>query len=176
MKTFLFGLMLLGLMATTVMGICGAQESGTAPATSTPTQESAIQEGPRLISEGKYDQVLNLIKDLPAKEGGDAQIKTLEYFANIKGWKSGKCSDCKKDLWILRTALIKLGGKETTPMLLIFLKDKDPYLRLYAAELLSHIGDKRALKDLREAGEKDENKKVRRDAKWAYEQISGEKF
>jgi len=56
------------------------------------------------------------------------------------------------------------------------LKDEDPYLRLYAAELLSHIGDKRALKDLREAGENDENHKVRRYAKKAYEQISGEKF
>jgi HEAT repeat protein len=41
---------------------------------------------------------------------------------------------------------------------------------------LSHIGDKRALKDLREIGENDENRQVRKNAKWAYEQISGQKF
>jgi HEAT repeat protein len=76
----------------------------------------------------------------------------------------------------VRTDLIKLGDNGATPMLVIFLKDRDPYLRLYAAELLSHIGDKRALKDLREAGENDGNPKVRKNAKWAYEQISGEKF
>ena len=83
---------------------------------------------------------------------------------------------CKTNWWALRTELIKLGDNEATPMLVIFLKDKDPYLRLYAAELLSHIGDKRALKDLREAGESDENSNVRKNAKWAYEQISGKKF
>jgi HEAT repeat protein len=47
---------------------------------------------------------------------------------------------------------------------------------MYAAELLGHIGDKRALKDLRVVGENDENRKVRKYAKKAYEQMSGEKF
>ena len=61
-------------------------------------------------------------------------------------------------------------------MLVIFLKDEDPYLRLYAAELLVHIGDKRALEGLIEAVENDENYKVRKYAKRAYEQISGEKY
>jgi HEAT repeat protein len=65
---------------------------------------------------------------------------------------------------------------KATPMLVIFLKDEDPWLRIYAAELLGHIGDKRALKDLRAAGENDENRKARKYAKRAYEQISGEKF
>jgi HEAT repeat protein len=41
---------------------------------------------------------------------------------------------------------------------------------------LGYIGDKRALKDLREVGENDENRKVRKSAKWAYEQISGVEF
>ena len=49
-------------------------------------------------------------------------------------------------------------------------------MRIYAAELLVHIGDERALEDLRTAGENDENYKVRKYAKQAYEQISGEKF
>ena len=176
MKLFLLGFMILGLMMTAVMGICGEKMEGATPQTATPRKELVIQEGPKLISEGKYDQVLNLIKDLPAKEGGDTQIKTLEYFAYLKGWVSKTCPDCKAKSWALRTELIKLGDKETTPMMVIFLKDKDPYLRLYAAELLSHVGDKRALKDLREAGENDENQKVRKSAKWAYEQISGERF
>jgi HEAT repeat protein len=41
---------------------------------------------------------------------------------------------------------------------------------------LGHIGDKRALKDLRAAGENDENSKVRKYAKRAFERISGEKL
>ena len=61
-------------------------------------------------------------------------------------------------------------------MLLIFLKDEDHWMRIYAAELLGHIGNKRALQDLRAAGNNDENRKVRKYAKRAYEQISGEKF
>jgi hypothetical protein len=32
------------------------------------------------------------------------------------------------------------------------------------------------LKDLREVGENDGNSQVRKNAKWAYEQISGKKF
>ena len=68
------------------------------------------------------------------------------------------------------------GNNEATPMLVIFLKDKEPYVRIYAAELLGHIGGKRALKHLRAVGENDENRKVRKYAKTAYEQISGGKF
>jgi hypothetical protein len=49
-------------------------------------------------------------------------------------------------------------------------------LRIYAAELLSSIGDKRASKNLRAVGENDGNCRVRKDAKRAYEQISGEEF
>jgi len=41
---------------------------------------------------------------------------------------------------------------------------------------LVHIGDKRALEDLREAGQNDENCKVRGYAKKVYERISGERF
>jgi HEAT repeat protein len=140
------------------------------------TENFLIQNGSKLISEGDHKRVLDLIKDLPEKARNNIQIRTLEYFANLKGWVTNKDQVCKTNWWALRTELIKLGDNEATPMLVIFLKDKDPYLRLYAAELLSHIGDKRALKDLRKAGEDDENRKVRKNARWAYEQISGEKF
>ena len=140
------------------------------------TKNFLVQNGSKLISAGDYKQVLDLIKNLPEKARDNIQIRTLEYFANLKGWVMDKDQVCKTNWWALRTELIKLGDNEATPMLVIFLKDKDPYLRLYAAELLSHIGDKRALKDLREAGESDENSNVRKNAKWAYEQISGKKF
>jgi hypothetical protein len=135
-----------------------------------------IQNGPKLIAQGECSRILELIGDLPGKERRDSQIQTLECFANLKGWVTRKDTSCKLRWWALRTELIRLGDNEPTPMLVTFLKDEDPYLRLYAAELLSHIGDKRALKDLREIGENDENHKVRRYAKRAYEQISGEKF
>jgi HEAT repeat protein len=68
------------------------------------------------------------------------------------------------------------GNNEATPMLLIFLKDEDPYLRLYAAELLVYIGDERALENLRDVGINDGNRKVRKYAQKAYERISGERF
>jgi len=135
-----------------------------------------IQNGPKLIAQGEYSRVLELIGDLPGKERRHSQIQTLECFANLKGWVTRKNTSCKLRWWALRTELIRLGDNEPTPMLVTFLKDEDPYLRLYAAELLCHIGDKRALKDLREVGENDVNHKVRRYAKRAYEQISGEKF
>ena len=140
------------------------------------TENFLTESGSKLILAGDYKKALDLIKNLPEKARDNIQIRTLEYFANLKGWVMDKDQVCKTNWWALRTELIKLGDNEATPMLVIFLKDKDPYLRLYAAELLSHIGDKRALKDLREAGESDENSNVRKNAKWAYEQISGKKF
>jgi hypothetical protein len=109
-------------------------------------------------------------------EARHVQIQTLECFANLKGWVSDRDQSCKSRWWNVRERLINLGDNEATPMLLIFLKDEDPWMRIYAAELLGHIGDKRALKDLRAAGENDENRKVRKYAKKAYEQIFGEKF
>jgi hypothetical protein len=140
------------------------------------TENFLIQNGSKLITGGDYNRVLDLIKDLPEKARNNVEMRTLECFANLKGWVMNKDQVCKTNWWALRTELIKLGDNEATPTLVIFLKDKDPYLRLYAAELLSHIGDKRALKDLREVGENDGNSQVRKNAKWAYEQISGKKF
>jgi len=135
-----------------------------------------IQKGPTLIAEGEYNRVLDLMEDLPRIRRRHIQIQTLECFANLKGWVSGRNQSCKSGWWRLRQKLINSGDNEATPMLVVFLKDEDPWLRVYAAELLGHIGDKRALKDLRAAGENDENRKVRKYAKRAYEQISGEKF
>jgi hypothetical protein len=144
--------------------------------TPTETESFLIENGPKLIAGGKYNLVLDKIKDIPDKAKNSTQMRTLECFANLMGWVINRDSVCKTKWWTLRTELIKLGDNEATPMLVFFLKDRDPYLRLYAAELLSHIGDKRALEDLREAGENDKNPQVRKNARWAYEQISGKKF
>jgi len=135
-----------------------------------------IQKGPTLIAEGEYNRVLDLMEDLPRSRRRHIQIQTLECFANLKGWVSDRNQSCKSGWWRLRQKLINSGDNEATPMLVVFLKDEDPWLRVYAAELLGHIGDKRALKDLRAAGENDENYKVRKYAKRAYERIFGEKF
>jgi hypothetical protein len=140
------------------------------------TEDSLIQEGPTLIAKGQYSRVLELIEDLPEERRRHVQVQTLECFANLKGWMSDRNTTCKSRWWSLRQQLINSGDKEATPVLVIFLKDEDPWLRIYAAELLGYIGDKRALKDLREAGENDANRKVRGYAKKAYERISGEKF
>jgi hypothetical protein len=137
------------------------------------TEGFLIQKGPKLIAEGEYIRVLTLIEDLPGRR---RHVQTLECFANLKGWVCDRDTGCKLGWWNLRQRLINSGDNEATPMLLIFLKDEDPYLRLYAAELLGHIGDKRALDALREAGENDESHRVRKYAKKAYEQIWGEKF
>ncbi len=140
------------------------------------TEKFLIENGPKLIAGGDYKQVLDLVKDLPGEVRNKVEIRTLEYVANLKGWVLKRDEVCKTNWWTLRTELIKLGDSEATQTLVIFLRDRDPYLRLYSAELLSHIGDKRALNDLREVGEKDENSQVRKNARWAYEQISGKKF
>ena len=138
--------------------------------------EDLIQKGPRLIAEGEYNRVLALIEDLPGRRRRHIQIQTLECFANLKGWVFDKDTGCRLGWLNLRQRLINSGDNEATPILVIFLRDEDPYLRLYAAELLGHIGDERALDALREVGTNDENHKVRRYAKKAYKQISGEKF
>jgi hypothetical protein len=139
-------------------------------------EDFLIQKGPTLIAEGEYHRVLELTKDLLGRRRRNVQIQTLECFANLKGWVSDKDQSCKWRWWNLRERLINSGDNEATPILVIVLKDEDPYLRMYAAELLANIGDERALKDLRAAAENDENYKVRKYAKRAYEQIWGEKF
>ena len=139
-------------------------------------EDFLIHNGPKLIAEDQYSRVLELIEDLPGRRRRHIQIQTLGCFANLKGWVSDRDKGCKLGWWNLRQKLINSGDNEATPLLVIFLKDEDPWLRVYAAELLGHIGDKRALNDLRAVGENDENRKVRKYAKRAYEQISGEKF
>jgi hypothetical protein len=139
-------------------------------------EDPLIQNGPTLIAEGGYNRVLELIDDLPGRRRKNIQIQILECFANLKGWVWNRDESCKLNWSNLRQRLIISGDTEATPMLVIFLRDEDPWMRLYAAELLGHIGDERALKALRDVGTNDENHKVRRYAKKAYKQISGGEF
>ncbi len=175
MKALTIGLILFGLLGIAVVGMCAENKevSQGAQGSSAASEDVLIQQGPALIAEGNYKRVLDLIEDLPLKARNNIQIRTLECFANLKGWLSVKDQVYKMNWWGLRLKLMYVGDTEATPMLVIFLKDKDPYVRKYAAELLGYIGDERALDDLREVGKNDKNSGVRRYAKWAYKQISG---
>jgi hypothetical protein len=144
--------------------------------TSTEIEDLLMQSGPQLIDEGKYEQVLELIEDLPGERRKHVQIQTLACFANLKAYLSEADQVKKLNWWALRKKLVNWGDREATPLLVAFLKAEDGYLRKYAAELLGHIGDERALEALREVGEHDESHRTRRYARWAYEEISGEKF
>jgi hypothetical protein len=172
MRRFLLGLIALGLMATAVAGICSEKEDTATPETTTVLKESIIKEGSTLISQGNYDQVLAAIADLPPEERNDVHIKTIECFANLKCWVNERKQTCKTNGFTQRHNLILVGDSEATPLLLVFLNDTDDWIRKYAAELLGHIGDKRALEDLRDAADNDENHRVRRYAEWAYKMIS----
>lgn len=140
------------------------------------TEDFLIQNGPKLIAESEYRRVLKLIEDLSGETRRHAQVKTLECFANLKGWVIDRDHNCKLRWWQLWRELINKRANEATPILVFFLKDEDPRIRLYATELLGYIGDKRALKALKAVWENDENLNVRKKAKWAYEQISKKKF
>lgn len=157
----------------------GAKVAAISPkAKETPTEieDLLMQSGPQLIDEGRYDRVLELIEDLPGERRKYVQIQTLACFANLKAYLSEADQVKKLNWWALRKKLVNWGDRDATPLLVAFLKAEDAYLRKYAAELLGHIGDERALEALREVGEHDESHRVRRYARWAYEEISGEKF
>lgn len=131
-----------------------------------------IQQGPALVAQGGYKGVLDMIAALPEKERNDIQVRTLECFANLKGWVSDKDPVRKMDWWGLRIKLMYVGDTEATPVSVDFLKDPNPYVRKYAAELLGNIGDERALNALSAVKENDDNSGVRKYARWAYKQIS----
>jgi len=175
MKALLKVLMILALVGIGTVGICkkNSEVSAGRKESFAETEDFLIMNGPNLISNGQYKRVLDLIENLPTK---NVQIRTIECFANLKGWTSENDMICKMNFGALRQKIIMLRDNEATPSLMIFLKNEDSSLRKYAAELLGWIGDERALNDLREVAEHDEKFGVRKYAKWAYERISGEKF
>ena len=175
MKALSIGVIFLGLIGITAVGI-GAEKSAVSQEVkddSAASVNALIQQGPALIAEGNYKRVLDMIAALPVKEKNNIQVRTLECFANLKGWLSTKDPVCKMDWWGLRLKLIYVGDTGATPVLVTFLEDADPYMRKYAADRLSYIGDERALDTLKAVNENDDNSGVRRYARQAYKNISG---
>jgi hypothetical protein len=168
MRALIIGLIIGGLLGIGAVGI-GAEVE-------TVSQGSGvnvlIQQGPTLVAQGDYRRVLDMIAALPDEEKNNIQVRTLECFANLKGWVSDKDPVRKMDWWGLRLKLMYVGDTEATPVSVSFLKDPNPYMRKYAAELLGYIGDKRALDELSAVKENDDNSGVRKYATWAYKQIS----
>jgi hypothetical protein len=140
------------------------------------TVDLLVERSPDLLAQGSYREVLDAIQMLPAQDKVTVEIRTLECFANLKCWVVHKDPNCKLTWWDQRQKLINWGNNEATPLLIRLLQSSDPWLRKYAAELLGHIGDVRALEALMEVAMNDEKFAVRRYAKKAYKQISGEKL
>lgn len=130
-----------------------------------------FEKGPIMISENKPEEVLKIIKELPYKTRLDANIQVLEGFCHLKRWVLYRDLKSQEEWYGIRTNLIYKKVKEATSMLILLLKDNEPWLRLYAAELLGFIGDDRALEALEMVGKEDKNYRVRRYADWAYKQI-----
>jgi hypothetical protein len=168
MRALTMGLIIGGLLVIGAVGM-GAEHEGVSQESDV---DALIQQGPALVAQGDYKGVLDKIAALPAEERNNIQIRTLECFANLKGWVSDKDPVRKTDWWGLRIKLIYVGDTGATPVSVSFLKDPNPYMRKYAAELLGYIGDKRALDDLSKVKEHDENRAVKKYAAWAYQQIS----
>jgi hypothetical protein len=165
MRALITALIIGGLLGIGAVGM-GAEQEGV-------PQGDLIQQGPALVAQGDYKGVLDMIAALPAEERNNIQIRTLECFANLKGWVSDNDPVRKMDWWGLRIKLLYVGDTDATPVSVSFLKDPNPYIRKYAAELLGYIGDERALDELSAVKENDDNSGVRKYAKWAYKQISG---
>jgi hypothetical protein len=172
MRALAIGLIVWGILGIVVVGLCAAVGEEP-PEIQGASVDVLLQQGPALVAAGNYKRVLNMIEALPEAERNNIQVRTLECFANLKGWVSAKDPVCKTDWWGLRLKLMYVGDSEATPLLVMFLKDEDPYMRKYAAELLGYVGDERALDVLSAAKEKDDNSGVRKYAQWAYQQISG---
>jgi hypothetical protein len=168
MKALLTALIIGGLLGIAAVGLGAEQEELSQGASA----DVLIQQGPTLVAQGDYKRVLDMIAALPEEERNNIQIRTLECFANLKGWVTDRDPVRKMDWWGLRIKLMYVGDTEATPLSVEFLKDPNPYMRKYAAELLGYIGDERALDDLSEVKEHDDNSGVRKYAGWAYKQIS----
>jgi hypothetical protein len=168
-KFLIVPLFLLSLVSPQAVGV----EKETQDLQEDPSQkvQHLVEKGPAIISEGRPEEVLELVKKLPYKKRLDADIQVLECFAHLKRWVLYKDFKSKEEWWGIRLNLIHKKTKEATPMLIAFLKDREPWLRLYAAELLGFIGDERALDALENTGRGDGNHKVRKYANWAYGQI-----
>lgn len=134
-----------------------------------------IENGARMIRDKEFEKVLDLIDELPSEKKGDFRIKALENSAYLKGYVVTKNKVYGKKWKVSYNSLIYSTDKSATPILIELLRDDSLHVRAFTAKALGFIGDKRALDELEKVAEKDKSSRVRSRAKWAYEQISGNK-
>jgi hypothetical protein len=135
-----------------------------------------IENGARMIRENKFEKVLDMIGELSSEKKGDFRVKALENSAYLKGYVVTKNKVYGKKWEVSYKSLIYSTDKSVTPILVELLRDDNLYVRAFTAKALGFIGDKRALDELKRVAEKDKSSRVRSRAKWAYEQISGNKI
>lgn len=135
-----------------------------------------IENGAKMIRENEYEKVLNMIGELSSEKKADFKVGVIENFAYLKSYLATKNKEHGKKWKVDYKSMVYSGDKTATPVLIEFLQDVDPYVRLCAAKALAYIGDERALEELKRVAGQDTNSKVRSIAKWAYEHISGGKF
>jgi hypothetical protein len=135
-----------------------------------------IENGARMIRENEFEKVLDMIGELPSEKKGDFRAKALESSAYLKGYVVTKNKVYGKKWEVSYNSLIYSTDKSATPILVELLRDDNLYVRAFTAKALGFIGDKRALDELKRVAEKDKSSRVRSRAKWAYEQISGDKL
>lgn len=134
--------------------------------------EEVLGKGPKLINEGQYRTVIEMIKALPEEERGTISIQILESFANLKGWIMDREVSKKQRWWELHQQQIRATpDHEATLVLLNILKDSDARVRYYAVEVLRAVGDDRAIRVFEELSEKDAHHSVRSRAKKALDEI-----
>ena len=134
--------------------------------------EEVLEKGPKLINDGRYRTVIEMIKALPEEERSTISIQVLESFANLKGWIMDREVSRKQRWWELHQQEIKASpDSQATLILLNILNDSDSRVRYYAVEVLKSVGDDRAIPVLAELSEKDGHHNVRSMAKKALNEI-----
>ena len=134
-----------------------------------------IENGAKMIRENEYENVLHMIEKLPSEKKWDFRVKVLENFAYLKGYFVSKNRQYGKNWQSFYKPMVFSRDKIATPILVELLKDDDPYVRSFTAKALGYLGDKRALGELKRIADQDQNSKVRSRAKWAYEQVAGDR-
>jgi len=125
---------------------------------------SLVDRGPSLLRENNHAKLIEDINKLSSVERQNTKIMILECFAHLKNWISLKDNHSKATWGNLYKVLQNSEDRTTTPLLIQIIKDPEVWTRLYAVGLLGHIGDRRALGDLREIASNDSNSKIRKSA------------
>jgi len=136
---------------------------------------SLIEKGAKMVRENEFEKVLDWIGELPQEKKSDFRIKVLENSAYLKGYVVTKNKICGKKWQAYYKTMLYSGEKIATPILVELLRDDNLYVRAFTAKALGFLGDQRALEELKMVADRDESRRVRSRAKWAYEMIIGGK-